>query len=298
MHKDGATLRAIDLCCGAGGWSCAARDLPVSVELGLDLWDVCRRTHTLNHPRTQFLQTDIRQDGICDIILKAVRHRRIDLIRGAIPWEWLTTRRSRAMHNEPSTEELAAERATLEAALRIIKRLKPRWWCLEDVVQLERELPPGTPCWKCNSAMFSAQARRRLYVGKFPAPILVEPATAVLARDVLRPGPYRIGRRAAARDVGRSRTFRSDMVYGQGLDEKFRTVTAISSRRDAEFVIVDPAIPGGRRQVEWQELAAAQGFPADYVFYGSPGDVVKQVGRAIQIDTGRAILREIVRDAL
>jgi len=295
MTKTPRTLRAIDLCCGAGGWSCAARGLPIKIELGVDFWDVCRRTHTLNHPRTAFLEADIRRDDICDAILKAVGGG-VDLIVGAIPCEWLTHLRSKAMHNEPSAEEMAAERATLAAALAIVERLGPRWWCLEDVVQLERELPPGTPCWKCSSAVFSAQARRRLYVGKFPPP-LFPVASTKMARDVLRPGPYRIGRRAADRELVKSRSFPSDTAYVQGRDEKLRTVTAITSRRDADFVITDPAIPGGRRQIEWQEMAAAQGFPADYVFYGSPGEVAKQIGQAIQIDTGRAILREIVRDA-
>jgi len=299
MTKTPRTLRAIDLCCGAGGWSCAARGLPIKIELGVDFWDVCRRTHTLNHPWTAFLEADIRRDDICNDIFHAVggdEPGRVDLILGAIPCAWLTHLRSKAKHNEPSAEEMAAERATLAATLAIVERLGPRWWCLEDVVQLEAELPPGTPCWKCSSAVFSAQARRRLYVGKFPPP-LFPVASTKMARDVLRPGPYRIGRRAADRELVKSRSNQSDTAYVQGRDEKLRTVTAITSRRDSEFVIADPAIPGGRRQIEWQEMAAAQGFPADYVFYGSPGDVAKQISQAIQIDTGRAILREIVRDA-
>ena len=292
-------IRAIDLCCGAGGWSCAARGLPIEIVLAVDFWDVCRRTHILNHPQTPFLEADIRRVDVINDIFSAIGGAelgRVDLILGAIPCEWLTTRRSKAMHNEPSAEEMAAERATLAAALAIVERLGPRWWCLEDVVQLEAELPPGTPCWKCSSAVFSAQARRRLYVGKFPPP-LFPVASTKMARDVLRPGPYRIGRLAADRELAKSKTFQAHTAYSQGLDEKLRTVTAITSRRDAEFVITDPAIPGGRRQIEWQEMAAAQGFPADYVFYGSPGDVAKQISQAIQIDTGRAILREIVRDA-
>ena len=52
----------------------------------------------------------------------------------------------------------------------------------------------------------------------------------------------------------------------------------------------------GGCHMEWQEAAALQGFPHDYVFYGSPTDVWSMVGRAIQIQTGRAILKSIVRD--
>ena len=50
------------------------------------------------------------------------------------------------------------------------------------------------------------------------------------------------------------------------------------------------------RNPEWQELAALQGFPLDYLFYGSPTDVMKMVGRAVQIDLARAILSGIVAD--
>ncbi|HUU90180.1 MAG TPA: DNA cytosine methyltransferase [Phycisphaerae bacterium] len=288
-------LRAIDVCCGAGGWSCAARGLPIRIELAIDHWDVCDRTHRLNHPETKFIRGDIRDEQTRTAILDETGGG-VDLVLGAIPCEWLTRRRSEAMHNAPSDGEMADERKTLAAALDIVRELCPAWWCMEDVVQLEAELPPGTPCWKCTSAAFSAQARRRLYVGRFPPPIFVNPNRQV-ARDVLRDGPFRIGRRAADCRLEKSRTFTPNSAYAQEVGEKLRTVVAYTSRRDAEFVIVDPAIPGGRRQIEWQEMAAGQGFPQDYVFYGSPGDVAKQIGQAIQIDTGRAILSEIVRDA-
>jgi site-specific DNA-cytosine methylase len=289
------TLRAIDLCCGAGGWSCAASGLPIRIELAVDLWDVCARTHQLNHPQTTVLLGDVREPATRQTILDATGGS-VDLVLGAIPCEWLTYRRSHAMHNAPTEAEIASARATLAAVLDLVRELKPSWWCLEDIVQLERELPPRTPCWKCNSAVFSAQARRRLYVGRFPPPIMVAPNRS-LARDVLRPGPYRIGRRTADRIVQTSRTFTPQTLYCQKLNQKMRTIVAFSSRWDGEFAILDPAIAGGRRQIEWQEMAAAQGFPPEYVFYGSPSDVAKQIGQAVQIETGRAILQEIVKDA-
>jgi site-specific DNA-cytosine methylase len=56
---------------------------------------------------------------------------------------------------------------------------------------------------------------------------------------------------------------------------------------------MDDQVPGRKRQLEWQEAALAQGFPADYLFYGSPTRVAKMIGQAIQIDLGRAILKAI-----
>ena len=56
---------------------------------------------------------------------------------------------------------------------------------------------------------------------------------------------------------------------------------------------MDDRVPGGMRNPEWQEMASIQGFPDDYLFYGSPTDVMKQVGRAVSIPLGAAILRAI-----
>jgi site-specific DNA-cytosine methylase len=43
-------------------------------------------------------------------------------------------------------------------------------------------------------------------------------------------------------------------------------------------------------------MASLQGYPADYVFVGSPTDVSVMVGNSVQIDTARAILEGIVED--
>ena len=134
-----------------------------------------------------------------------------------------------------------------------------------------------------------------MYVGCFPMPIMSNNPQKL--RDKLRNGPYRIGRRAADREPASSNTFKPHLVYAAYPHRKSPTVCAMSSRRDAELVIVDPNIPGGKRQMEWQEEAAAlQAFPEDYVFWGPPTSVWKMIGQAIQIDTGRAILREILKE--
>ena len=90
--------------------------------------------------------------------------------------------------------------------------------------------------------------------------------------------------------------------YGQGRfigmlpDRKARTVIAVSTRHDPAYVIVDESLPGGLRQISWQEAARLQGFPQDFVFYGSPTDAGKMIGQAVQIDTGRAILEAVVQE--
>ena len=63
-------------------------------------------------------------------------------------------------------------------------------------------------------------------------------------------------------------------------------------------VVVDPTLPGGRREFTWRESARLQGFPADYVFVGSLTNVRTMIGNAVQIDTARAILEAICRSAM
>ena len=290
-------LRAIDLLSGAGGWACAARGLPIRIVLAADLWDVCCRTYGLNHPQTELICGDVREVETQHRIFNSCEGH-IDLVLGAIPCEWLSVRRRLGRLNAVTDAERDRERATLSAVLDLVKLLEPAYWCLEDVVGLADELPEGTPSIRLDSADFSAQRRKRLYVGEFPAPILSPDVhrDGLRLRDKLRAGPFRIGRRAADRELVSANAFAPDKVYAANPDRKSPTICAFGSRRDAELVIVDEDLAGGRRQIEWQEGAALQGFPEDYVFYGSPGDVWKMIGQAIQIDTGRAILEQIVND--
>ena len=288
------TLRAIDLCAGAGGWACAARGLPVDIVAAIDLWEPACRTYKHNHPPTAVVCGDLRDDRVRRQVLSLHTTYRFDCVLGAIPCEWLSIRRIKA-HNPVTDEELARERSTLRSVLQLVDEIGPAYWCLEDVKGLAKELPPDVPWLELDSGRFSAQRRKRIYVGRFPAPILN--GSDLKLRDALRPGPYRIGRRAADNQIVSSRQFCPGKTLAMSAEAKSLTVCSWSSRRDAEVVILDPTIPGGRRQIEWQEGAALQGFPADYIFYGSPTDVWKMIGQAIQIHTGRAILKAIARDA-
>lgn len=286
-------LRAIDLCCGAGGWACAARGLPIRIALAVDLWDVACRTFRMNHPETHVICGDLREPDVRAEVL-AECDGKVDVVLGAIPCQWLSARR-RLKQTAVSDEERTRERATLKSVLQLVDLLAPNYWCLEDVKGLAAELPAHVAWLELDSEAFSAQRRKRIYVGAFPAPIFN--ACPLTMRDRLRRGPFRIGRRAANRTVVSSNAFHPDRVYGVDPNGKAPTMCAFGSRRDAELVIVDEDLPGGRRQIEWQEGAALQGFPDDYVFYGSPSDVWMMVGQAVQIDTGRAILQEIVKHA-
>lgn len=290
------TLTAIDLCCGAGGWACAARGLPIRVVCAVDLWDVCCRTYRTNHPGVDVRCADLRDAGVREQI--ATEFAGVDVVLGAIPCEWLSVRRNVSGGAKATPEaERRAERATLRAVLKLVRQLAPRYWCLEDVLGLRAELPASVRSTQIDSGHFSAQRRKRLYAGAFPLP---SPPGNPVERfgQKLRPGPYRIGRRSADRRAVRARSFSATEVYSADVeDPRSPTICAFGSLRDSELVLLDSGLANGRRQMEWQEAASLQGFPEDFVFYGSPNDVWKQLGQAIQIDTGRAILEAIVQDA-
>ena len=45
-----------------------------------------------------------------------------------------------------------------------------------------------------------------------------------------------------------------------------------------------------------KELAAATGFPKDYIFTGTKVDVVKQIGNAVPPNFAKAIFRQILSE--
>jgi len=329
--SDARQIIAIDVCAGAGGWAVAARGLPIHVALAVDNWDAACRTYEINHPETTVLHADLRDEATRASVLARCRELGgVDLVLGGIPCQWLSVLRRIKIDKRGAVteEEKERERATLTSVLGLVGDLAPRWWCLEDVIQIVRELPEGTPHVVIDAQQYCGQRRKRAYVGVFPMP---EPGhdERVLG-DYLRPGPYRIGRRAFDRVPVRSRQFQQGHIYPDVKKRKASTVRRLTSNRDGELALfrdgfndlIDLAeqkrkspvvrvlgsrhdndlnveawdLPTDRRQFEWQELAALQGFPGNYVFFGSPTDTQAMIGNAVQIDTGRAILEAIVAE--
>lgn len=286
-------LRAIDICCGGGGWACAARELPIDIVLAVDWWETACVTYRLNHPETVVIRADAKTPFL------ATEHLRgnVDLVLGGIPCEWISSLRMIWPESSPTAAEIDRERALLDAVLQTVREIDPPYWCLEDVVELRRELPILTRYVVLDSRHWSGQRRKRIYVGRFPVPPRADDRR--LFRDYLRPGPYRVGRRLYGREPVLCRSFSHHATLAGLPDRKAPTVVFQGSRRDAEMGIVRSDEPADRmlRQIEWQESAALQGFPSDYLFYGSPTDVSVMIGRSVQIDTARAILTGICRQA-
>lgn len=274
-------LRAIDVCAGAGGWAVAARGLPIKIVAAFDREKDALDTYKLNHPATTTVVCDVTKVDF------APWQGKVDLVLGGIPCEQISSYRS---INKVSALEIEELEALISRCLALPEELGARWWGFEDVVQIEKHLPIFTKGFTVDSRHFCGQRRRRHFVGNLPTPRAEISSNRVL-RDYLRPGPYRIGERLVGRKPVTHGARRPDTFYPWEPDAKAPTVITLTSRRDAEA-----ATRHGKhwRQLEWQELAALQGFPTDYVFIGSPSRVTKMIAQAVQIDTARAILEALV----
>lgn len=355
-------LKAIDLGCGAGGWACAARGLPIRWVAVADLAEDCLETWSLNHstahPGCALVHRDLTERGVSLLIRKLVKAAGgVDLIVGAIPCEQLS--RARGGHKlKPG--DLDSLHALIDVCFGIVRRLAPRWWCFEDVTAIEGHLPLALEwgafeCRQIQARDYGPQSRLRTFFGKFSEPAPAEAGPRTLG-EVLRLGPYRTLRHLADYERSRhswyggktmrtyedgepaptltsapgksstnERGFMVPLVRVLDADQPCPTVTPMGAKGDrAALVELPPSIQdrpqdaaqaaptvvsghGDRmwpvrdgnlvRCLEWQEAAALQGFPDDYVFTASWSRTWKMVAQAIPIQVGRAILQAICAEA-
>jgi len=386
-------LKAIDLCCGAGGWMVAARGLPIEFVVAADLAADCLETVQLNHeaehPRCVLIQADLSTPAGMREVLKAAKSAGgIDLVLGAIPCEEVSVVRS----NKPvPPERMAGLHALIDQCFAAVKKLKPRWWCFEDVAVILPHLPAplfgpvNYEVRKICAADYGPQDRERLYYfGRFPDPAPPLPGPRTLG-EILRPGPYRTLRQLQKYTRSRSKWYAGKTLREYAEDEAGPTVTGapgksstnergfmvplvrvldsdqpcptvadfgsrhergalvpldrdrrrLNDREAPSRTIVDakqgdgqqlvpverdpfgrerpqdgaeparavvsghgdrgaPVEAGGMvRVLEWQEAAALQGFPSDYVFAASWSRTWKLLSQAIPIQVGNAILRAV-----
>lgn len=277
-------LTAIDLCCGAGGWIAAARGLPIRFVMAADWSEDCCLTVKYNHPHVPVVRADVRQ-------LDFTRFRgKVDLMLGAVPCEEVSVARA----GRPASEAaIASWQELIDAMVYGAGEMRAKWWALENVIQMRRHLPILTPYQVLDSRHWSSQNRRRIFVGDFP-----RPATGIAGRlvDFIRPGPYTV-----TKTILRSTLKTRRQWYTQGarrvLDpaKPSPTITDFGSSHSRGFVIT--TADGRERVLTLQEAALLQGFPEDYVFVCAPSRAFKLVGQAVQIDTARAILQAICREA-
>lgn len=300
-------LRAVDLCCGAGGWAAAARGLPITWVAVADIAPDCIETWRVNHseyePGCRAITCDLStEDGAKQVIDAAAGG--VDLVVGGIPCEQVSVAR-------PGPADSAAIddwHRLIDRCLHIVDVLQPTYWAIEDVIQIEKHLPPPLfhgyeiPLRRINAAAYSAQQRVRTFLGSFPEPAAPEVGPRTLA-DVLRPGPHLIisgaERYEGAWALNGQLSLGSTKIRLLPPDKPCPTITTSiglrGGRHKRQFTVVDDR--GRRRMLSWQEAAAVQGFPGDYLFVGGITRAQEMIGRAIPIPVGRAILRAMCDDA-
>ena len=80
--------------------------------------------------------------------------------------------------------------------------------------------------------------------------------------------------------------------YGNGDAESVRIPLATVTTKDRFGLVEAYGLDITFRMLQPNELAAAQGFPADYWFAGNKTEQVKQIGNAVPVHTARALARE------
>jgi site-specific DNA-cytosine methylase len=299
-------IRAIDLCCGAGGWACAARGLPIEWVAVADLAPDCLETWRVNHgrdqPGCQKLLCDLSTDDGVRQVLDAGVDQGVDLIVGGIPCEEVSVARGA---NRASTVVMDRLHALVDGIFGVIQDLEPRWWCLEDVREIEPFLPGpllvGMPydVRRIQARDYGPQSRLRSFIGRFPEPE-PEPEPSRLA-SCLRPGPhltapdherYEKVPQATGRNAARVGRDKMRVLDPGTASPTVMGALSRGSRQRRSFVVETD--DGRHRFLGWQEAAMLQGFPEDYLFASGYMRAEKMVGQAIPIQVGRAILRAIV----
>lgn len=303
-------LKAVDLCCGAGGWAAAAAGLPIEfvcvVDWAADCLETWRVNHQAAHPKCAIVEADLAQLHAAIEIFDLARG--ADLVLGGIPCEQVSVVRATPL---PSAE-LETWYALIDSLFAIVREVRPRAWCFEDVIQIEKHLTGSLLAGvgpyhvqRINARYYGPQNRLRSFIGRFPrvAPPQVPPAESSDWSHLLDRGPHRTLTRheeLERREYGGTLSIKAGDNIARVMNPQRACATIVAKwdnggNNKRKFMVVDK--DDRLRMLTWQEAARVQGFPDDYLFAASWTRTREMVGRAIPIQVGRAILTEICREA-
>lgn len=312
-----ASIRAVDLFCGAGGSSRGAQQAGVEVVAALDLWELAGRTHQMNFPSSKFYHGPLENVDV-ERFKRGVG--RVDLLLASPE----CTNHSPAKGNKPRCEE---SKNTAFQVTRFAEVLKPRWIIVENVVNMRRWSRYGE--FKkaltslgyhlreqvLNSADFGVpQSRRRLFLlcdlecVPDPTPTLggrrKNVRSIVNLTGSYRWSPLRTDRRAAAtlaradrgiQVVGVNKPFLlvyygSDHAGGwQKLSRPLRTITTLD-----RFAVVKPSGQGHvMRMLQVPELQLAMGMGGMRFDHGSRRERIHMIGNAVCPPVMRAVVQRL-----
>lgn len=322
-------ITAIDLFAGGGGASTGLEMVPgVRVAVAVDNWPVALDTHRLNHPRTRHDCADISQvdparypatdmlwaSPSCTHHSKAQGKRRVRGAVASVP----------AGLAELAALEPDRSRATALDVVRFAEHHRYRWIIVENVPELLSWAlyPHWLACltdglgYRHRVVRLDAadvgvpQHRRRAFIqlwredrepDPMPSRTPHTPVAAVLEDD---PGhPIDRSRMSPAAQARIDRTLDrfpdqkrlivpeySSVRVGHPVDLPVWSVTTTNHHR----LVTRRADGLHARFLNVRELAAIQGFPADYRWAGGARDVKKQIGNAVVPACAAAVTGSLV----
>jgi DNA (cytosine-5)-methyltransferase 1 len=321
---NGKPIRCVDLFCGAGGSSCGARAAGVAPVAGIDMWPLAIETYQSNNPNAKtYLQSlerldpnDLARDvGPVHIMLASPE----------------CTNHSVAKGNGERDEN---SRRTAFQVIRFAEVLQPRWLVVENVPKMRQWSEYGMWVRQLKNIGYKtpledvldsqdygvAQSRKRLFVicdreGDVSLPpkhrgpkLTVNSILKTISPDgnawVFRPMRGRGLAKAtwtrahrAMRELGHDKEFLL-VYYGtdgaggwQSLDRPLRTITTLD-----RFALVRPNCRGHEmRMLQPPELAAAMGFPGDYIWPETARrNKIKLIGNAVCPPVMQAIVSHLI----
>ena len=170
---DGTSLTVGDLFCGAGGFSEGFRQAGFKIAWAVDHWKPALETFKRNHPAANVIEADMH-------MLNPYSLEKVDVLIGSPPCTHFS------LANRGGGGDRAKGLILVEKFLECVKVLKPKFWVMENVPSLRRDLEKdihGTTVNVnktelevpqmaiLNAADYGApQTRRRLFSGDFIVP--------------------------------------------------------------------------------------------------------------------------------
>lgn len=314
-------IRAIDLFCGIGGNSQAAKQVGIEVVAGFDKWELASKVYKDNFPNAIVFNQCLEKTRIPPIKRKVGE---IDLILASPECTSHSIARGKRAPDKDSMS-LAFQ------VTRFSKQFQPRWILIENVTQMsdwdeygqfkKRLLRQGYNIaeQELTASDFGVpQSRKRLFLlcDKEAIPPTIKPLQGTLkkcARDIVNlNGIYNVtplekkGR--AKKTIERAKSgmavHNNDpfllVYYGSGgtgnggfqsLDIPLRTITTLD-----RFALLKQSGEGPvMRMLQVPELQAAMGFPIDFKLnYGTRRDKIHMLGNAVCPPLIKAILEQML----
>lgn len=279
------TNRILDLCCGAGGFSCGFKILNRGDHFtGVDIWDVALRTYAKN------IGGEVIQQSILDLDVTTVG--RVDILIGSPPCQGFSTA-NKFRNCDPTL---------VRRYLQIRDELKPKWWVMEEVPAVlphVREL---------QARIFSASdfglphVRKRLFAGNYPEPIK-NPWKNITVRTpiALMRGFYQGAWNKERVDQDFENLFAFLAEHGTVPTPVATDHVGFGLNRAERAKDIHDRIKRARRihdvfheKISPDVCAFVMGFPEGYAFEGTVKEVYQQIGNAVCPPIATAIYEAIL----